>query len=157
MDRELAILLDYPAEHVDRAAVAAAAPSSLEPLTSWWGSSALGDVERRYVADFDLAGPASLYVTYQRFHDDRLRGRALIAIKRLLREAGWELVRWELPDYLPLLLELAAVDPALGVPLLREYRPELEQIAEALHRVASPWACAVDQVLDEIGATELVA
>lgn len=157
MDRELGILLDYPSERVDRAAVAAAVGPSLEPLTSWWSSSPLGEVERRYVADFDLAGPAALYLTYQRFHDDRLRGRALVAIKRLLREAGWELDHWELPDYLPLLLELAAVDPALGVPLLREYRSELEQIAVALRRVSSPWACAIDGVLDEIGAKELVA
>ena len=157
MDRELALLLDYPAGRLDRAAIAAAAPPSLEPLTSWWGSAAPVEVERRYVADFDLAGPASLYLTYQRFHDDRSRGRALIALKRLLREGGWELDHWELPDYLPLLVELAAVDPAVGLPLLREYRPELEQIAGALRRVSSPWACCLDCILDEVRAEELVA
>jgi nitrate reductase delta subunit len=157
VDRDLAILLDYPARDVDRAALAAEAAPSLEPLTSWWGSATLGEVERRYVADFDLAGGASLYLTYHRFHDDRLRGRALVTLTRLLREAGWELEHWELPDYLPLLVELATVDSAVGVPLLREYRPELEQIAEALHRTSSPWACALDGVLEHVDAEELVA
>jgi nitrate reductase delta subunit len=129
VDSALAVELDYPA----------AAPI---------------EVQRRYVADFDLSGPSSLYLTYHRYGDDRQRGRALIALRRLLREAGWELEHWELPDYLPLLVELAAVDPEVGYPLLREYRPEIERVADALHRNESPWAPALDRVLDEIRPEE---
>jgi nitrate reductase delta subunit len=104
----------------------------------------------RYVADFDLCGPTSLNLTYHRFGDSRRRGRALIALKRLLREAGWELAHWELPDYLPLLLELAAVDPDVGLPLLAEYRVEINAIRSALQERRSPWAAALERICEEL-------
>ena len=122
MDSALAYLLDYPE----------------------------GREEQRYVADFDLCGSTSLHLTYHRFGDSRERGRALIALKRLLREAGWELQRWELPDYLPLLLELAAVDPEVGMPLLAEYRVEINAIRLALAERESPWTTVLERVCDEL-------
>lgn len=157
MDRTLSLLLDYPSAAIDRVEVAAAAPVELEPFLSWWADAPLTEVERRYVSVFDLDGGNALYLTYHRFGDDRKRGRALIALTRLYREHGWELDHWELPDYLPLVLELAAADPGLGGSVLREYRPELTALADALHRVASPWALVVDHVAAEVAAAELVA
>jgi nitrate reductase delta subunit len=124
VDRSLAVALDYP--------------------------DGPADVCARYVADFDVSGPTALHLTYHRFGDSRQRGRALIALKRLLREAGWELEHWELPDYLPLLIELAAVDPEVGMPLLAEYRVEIEAIRRALDERESPWAAALHEVCAEL-------
>ena len=124
MDRSLAVALDYPDGPADLCA--------------------------RYVADFDVSGPTSLHLTYHRFGDSRQRGRALIALKRLLRAAGWELEHWELPDYLPLLIELAAVDPEVGLPLLAEHRVEIHAIRRALVERESLWADMLDRVCAEL-------
>lgn len=152
MDRALALVLDYPDDGLlaVRDEVRAALPSELAAFASWWGGTDARGLRERYVADFDLCGGAALHLTYHRFGDRRDRGRALIALKRLLREAGWELDHWELPDYLPLLLELAAVDPAVGGPLLVEYRAEIEAISRALAAAASPWAEVVAAVTAEL-------
>lgn len=139
MDRRLALLLDYPDGSVD----AGAAPRE---FAEWWARTPLPERQARYVADFDLRGGTSLYLTYHRFGDDRARGRALIALKRLYREAGWELDHWELPDYLPLVVELAAEDPEVGQGVLDEYREELARIAASLRRAGSPWAPVVEAV-----------
>lgn len=151
MDRTLALFLDYPDDELlaSRAEIAAGAPPALEGFAAWWASADPRQVCERYVADFDLQGRTSLHLTYHRFGDRRDRGRALIALKRLLRVAGWELEHWELPDYLPLLVELAAVDPEVGLPLLAEYHVELHAIRRALEETGSPWADVMRAVTDE--------
>ena len=152
MDRTLALLLDYPDEDVlaRRAELAAAAPPGLAGFARWWADADPGELCGRYVADFDLRGGTTLYLTHHRFGDRRDRGRALIALKRLYREAGWELDHWELPDYLPIVLELAAADPEVGLPLLGEYRVELEATRRRLDEVASPWADVLAAVVEEL-------
>ncbi|HKI92548.1 MAG TPA: nitrate reductase molybdenum cofactor assembly chaperone [Gaiellaceae bacterium] len=152
MDRALALVLDYPDDALlaRRSEIAAALPSRLGLFVRWWVGADPRELRERYVADFDLRGGTALHLTYHRFGDRRDRGRALIALKRLLREAGWELDHWELPDYLPLLLELAAVDPAAGGPLLVEYRAEIEAIRRALAARESPWAEVVEAVTAEL-------
>lgn len=152
MDRTLALLLDYPDDRLvaERADVAASAPPRLAEFVRWWAGADPFELRERYVADLDLNAGTALNLTYHRFGDRRDRGRALVALKRLLREAGWELEHWELPDYLPLLLELAAADPGVGLPLLAEYRTEVEAIHRALQRVESPWADVLAAVADEL-------
>ena len=156
MDRTLSLLLDYPDEAllVDRAQIARAAPKRLAWFARWWAGADPRALQERWVADFDLRGGTALYLTHHRFGDRRDRGRALVALKRLYREAGWELARWELPDYLPLVLELAAVDPRAGEPLLAEYRVELEAIRRGIERVESPWTEVLAAVTDELGPVD---
>lgn len=152
MDSALAAVLDYPDDAVlfRRDAIALTLPPQLASFAEWWAEADSRLVRQRYVADFDLRGGTALHLTYHRFGDRRERGRALIALKRLLREAGWELVRWELPDYLPLLLELAAADPEIGLPLLAEYRSEIEAIRRSLVASGSPWADVLAVVCEEL-------
>lgn len=152
MDSALALVLDYPADDLlaRRDAIVSTLPASLATFRAWWSSVDERELRERYVADFDLRGGTALHLTYHRFGDRRDRGRALIALKRLLREAGWELSRWELPDYLPLLLELAAADPEIGLPLLAEYRAEIETIRRSLAAAGSPWADVLAAVCNEL-------
>jgi nitrate reductase delta subunit len=152
VDSALALFLDYPDDDLVavRAETAAGAPPRLRGFARWWAEARPRDLRERYVADFDLRGATALYLTHHRFGDRRERGRALIALKRLYREAGWEPTRRELPDYLPLVLELAAADPDVGLPLLAEFRPELTSIHRALAEAASPWADVLAAVLDEL-------
>lgn len=152
MDRALALVLDYPDDGLlaVRDEVAVALPSGLAAFAAWWAGTDARGLRERYVADFDLRGGTALHLTYHRFGDRRDRGRALVALKRLLREAGWELDHWELPDYLPLLLELAAVDPDAGLPLLAEYRSEVAAIRRTLETAGSPWADVLAAVTDEL-------
>lgn len=152
MDSALAALLDYPDDALllHRDAIATTLPPQLSAFTEWWVEADARLVRERYVADFDLRSGTALHLTYHRFGDRRERGRALIALKRLLREAGWELARWELPDYLPLLLELAAADPEVGLPLLAEYRAEIEAIRRSLVAAGSPWADVLGVMCEEL-------
>jgi nitrate reductase delta subunit len=125
-------------------------PRRLASFARWWANADPRERRERYVADLDLRAGTSLYLTHHRFGDRRDRGRALVALKRLYREAGWEIGHWELPDYLPLVLELASADPEVGMPLLAEYRVELEAIRRGLERVESPWAEVLGAVVDEL-------
>lgn len=156
MDRTLPLFLDYPDDELvaARAAIAADAPPQLAAFARWWAEADPRELRERYVADLDLRAGAALYLTHHRFGDRRDRGRALVAFKRLYREAGWELDHWELPDYVPLVLELAAADPAVGLPLLAEYRVELEAIRRNLARAESPWADVLTVVVEELPAVD---
>ena len=152
MDSALSLFLDYPDDELvaARAAIAADAPPGLAAFSHWWSETDPRELRERYVADLDLRSGTALYLTHHRFGDRRDRGRALIALKRLYRESGWELGHWELPDYLPLVLELAVADPEVGMPLLAEYRTELEAIRRNLERAGSPWAAVVAAVVEEL-------
>lgn len=156
MHAALPELLDYPDDELldRRGRVAARAPGRLGPFVTWWAAADGRLLRERYVADFDLASRTSLYLTYHRFGDRRERGRALIALKRLYREAGWELEHWELPDYLPLVLEFAAVEPDAGRELLAGFRTELETIRRGLADRGSPWEAVLAYVLSGLPAVD---
>jgi nitrate reductase molybdenum cofactor assembly chaperone NarJ/NarW len=152
VDSTLALFLEYPDDELAaaRAAIAAGAPPRLAGFARWWANADTRELRERYVTDLDLRAGSALYLTHHRFGDRRERGHALIALKRLYREAGWELDHWELPDYLPLVLELAAADPDVGMPLLAEYRVELEVIRRNLEQAESPWAEVITAVVEEL-------
>jgi nitrate reductase delta subunit len=64
-----------------------------------------------YVATFDFGEPTALYLTAHELGDSRRRGSALLALRSMLRAAGFEPTDTELPDYLPLLFEFLASAP----------------------------------------------
>jgi nitrate reductase delta subunit len=100
-----------------------------------------GELARAYVETFDLHRRTSLYLTYYVHGDTRKRGMALLRLKRLYAAAGLEPATGELPDYLPLMLEFAALAPDdLGETLLREHRPSLELLRRGLDEAGSPYA-----------------
>jgi nitrate reductase delta subunit len=117
----------------------------------WLRVTPRGDVARHYVATFDLRRRCALYLTYYRYGDTRKRGMAMLAFKAAYRAAGYEPVEDELPDYLPLVLDFAALHPQ-GRKLLRAHRGDLELLLRALRQAQSPYASVIEAVCSQLPA-----
>jgi nitrate reductase delta subunit len=148
------LLLQYPTAGLlagldELAAVAGACPRpAREPLAGflgWLRGTPPAVVAQHYVETFDLRRRTALYLTYYRHGDTRRRGMALLAFKAAYRAAGLVPPGDELPDYLPVVLDFAAVEPA-GEDLLRRHRADLELLRRALHEAGTPYAGVVDAV-----------
>lgn len=98
----------------------------------------------RYVATFDFAGGADLYLTHPAHGDDRSRGPALVEIKRRYRAAGLEPLGGELPDFLPMVLEfLGLADRDSARALARAHLPAVRSLAQSLRAGSSPYRLPV--------------
>ena len=106
--------------------------------------------QEEYVRTFDFDRRATLHLTYHTFGDRRQRGLELVKLKRRYTEAGCELTAAELPDYLPVLLEFAALEPEAGEALLNEHRPALELIRARLHERGSGYAPLLDELVEAL-------
>lgn len=118
---------------------------SLARFLSWLCSTPPEQVARHYVDTFDLQRRSALYLTYYRYGDTRKRGMAILAFKNAFQSAGFEATDADLPDYLPLVLDFAALTPR-GEALLRAHRADLELLRRALHQADTPYAYVVDAV-----------
>ncbi len=136
--------LSYPDDELIRrlpslAAAIAEQPSSvatnaLAGFVDHLGASPPDELRRDYVEIFDLSRKHALYLSYWTDGDTRRRGEALGRFKQHYRDSGFLVdTRGELPDYLPMVLEYAALgDTAAGTELLQAYRPSLELLRLAL-------------------------
>ena len=106
---------------------------------------------------FDLRRRCALYLTYYRYGDTRKRGLAMVAFKAAYRDAGFIPSEDELPDYLPMVLDFAALT-GRGRRLLRSRRADLELLRRALAKAESPYqdvVAAVCAQLPRLGRREL--
>ena len=151
----LSVLLRYPDEalveaHEEIAEAVASLPESaakrsLVAFGEYLAGRDAVELAQGYVETFDLRRRTSLYLTYYLHGDTRKRGMALLRLKRLYAAGGLELASGELPDYLPLVLEFAALVPdEVGETVLREHRPSLELLRAGLHEAESPYAHVLD-------------
>ncbi|MBO4208248.1 nitrate reductase molybdenum cofactor assembly chaperone [Micromonospora echinofusca] len=99
-----------------------------------------------YVQLFDFRRRCCLHLTYYTCGDTRRRGEALVGFAGAYRSAGLRVADGELPDYLPAVLDLAAVDAA-GWRLLRDHRVGLDLLVRALEAEKSAYRYAVEAVL----------
>jgi nitrate reductase delta subunit len=102
------------------------------------------ELQQEYVATFDLKRRNCLYLTYYLNGDTRRRGMALWRFQDAYRQRGFSVEGGELPDFLPVLLELAAVgheDMALA--LMLEHQPGIHVLRESLDAMGSPYADVV--------------
>lgn len=126
--------------------------AALEAFMAAWETMTARELTETYVATFDLRKRASLYLTYYTHGDTRKRGMALLRLKKLYRAAGFPWDNPELPDYLPAILEFAAIAPeGYGPQVLGEHRAELETLRLALHDAQSPYAHLLDAVAASLG------
>jgi nitrate reductase delta subunit len=159
------LLLQYPTcalfDGVDAlaAAVELTSAGSREPFrrfVTWLCATPSEEVAQHYVETFDLRRRCTLYLTYYRYGDTRKRGMSMLTFKAAYRGAGFDPTGDELPDYLPMVLEFAALAPR-GESLLRGHRTDLELVRLALHDAKTPYADVVDGVcatLPKLGRRE---
>ncbi|MBW8482850.1 nitrate reductase molybdenum cofactor assembly chaperone [Actinomadura parmotrematis] len=142
------LLLSYPdAALYERRAMlreAVAGEPHLARFLDHLDAVALPELAAHYVEVFDLRRRCCLYLTYYTDGDTRRRGESLAALKARYRAAGAELDSRELPDFLPIVLEFAALHG--GGALLTENRPGLELLRMALEDRGSPYALPVRAV-----------
>ena len=152
------VLLQYPTMALfdglgQLAEAASAAPrASRGPFgkfLEWLSRTSPDTVAMHYVETFDLRRRCALYLTYYRYGDTRKRGMAMLEFKAAYRAAGFEPVADELPDYLPLVLDFAALHPR-GQQLLRAHRADLELLLRALRQAESPYAEVVAAVCAQL-------
>ena len=145
----LSLLLQYPTDELlaARAELAAAADGPISRFAEWWAREPAGDLQRAYVETFDFTRRNSLYLTYHVHGDRRQRGVALLRLKQRYAAAGLGLLDGELPDYLPVMLEFAALAPPdVGLAALAESRDAIELVRASLHEAGSPYAALLDAV-----------
>ncbi|MGI8916230.1 MAG: nitrate reductase molybdenum cofactor assembly chaperone [Chloroflexota bacterium] len=151
----ISVLLQYPdaalaaAQEELHTAVTAlprgAATTSLEQFWRYWEHTSPLAREQRYVETFDLQKRTSLYLTFYLYGETRKRGIALLRLKRMYAAAGLPLEAKELPDYLPAMLEFAALAPAgYGQIVLEEFRSGLELLRLSLQEQKSPYRFLID-------------
>jgi nitrate reductase delta subunit len=166
----LSILLQYPDNAVleARPAISEAAaelpPSQrrrLQRFLTYFEDTDATALRQVYVETFDLQRRACLHLTYWTHGDTRRRGAALLELKRRYAAAGLPLTPGELPDYLPVMLEFAALaPPGLGERVLAEHRTGLELLRLFLREQGSPYLELLDAVcaaLPSPAAEELTA
>ncbi len=106
-----------------------------------------------YVDTFDLRRRCTMYLTYWTAGDTRQRGREMLAFATAYRDAGVQPPDGESPDFLPVVLEFAAiVDPIAGRRLLTDHRVPIDVLSRALHDRGSPYRHAVAAVLSTLSA-----
>ena len=130
----------------------AQAPGTVRDIPGWLSRTPPDTVARHYVETFDLRRRCALYLTYYRYGDTRKRGMAMLTFKAAYRAAGFEPYGTaELPDYLPLVLDFAALHPR-GEKLLRAHRADLELLLRALRDAPSPYADVIEAVCAQLPA-----
>ncbi|BDA63614.1 nitrate reductase molybdenum cofactor assembly chaperone [Actinomyces capricornis] len=151
------LLLDYPQEGrlAPRLEAVSAAAADLPPQVAGLledfvarahrcGERALAE---HYVETFDRRRRCCLYLTYYAVGDTRHRGAAILAFKQALAAAGYEMTRDELPDYLPVVLELSArSDDEVAQALLSCHREGIEVLRSALADIGSPYGLLIEAV-----------
>jgi nitrate reductase delta subunit len=161
------VLLQYPTvalfdglAELDRFAATAGpkpARDSFQRFLGWLRATPATEVAQHYVRTFDLRRRCALYLTYYRYGDTRKRGMAMVVFKAAYRDAGFVVAEDELPDFLPIVLDFAALCPK-GERLLCSHRTDLELLRRALVKARSPYADVVSAVaaaLPKLGKYEL--
>jgi nitrate reductase delta subunit len=135
-----AALPDLPAGPAGKLALVAAHRSGADPQL----------LRTEYVELFDFRRRSCLHLTYYTCGDTRRRGEALASLAGVYRHAGLELLGGELPDFLPAVLDLAALDDS-GWDLLRDNRVGLDLLVASLTQQKTVYRHAAAAVLDLVG------
>jgi nitrate reductase delta subunit len=158
----IGLLLQYPDEGLvagrDEFAVTAddlpggPVRESLLDFLRWYREQSPFELAQHYVETFDLRRRTSLYLTYYLHGDTRRRGMAMLVLKQRYRAAGLTPPEDELPDYLPVVCEFAALlGPGTGEAPLRQHRTGLELIRAGLRDAASPYSALLDALTVLLG------
>ncbi len=158
--RALSALLSYPSEEMRQALpeireIIAATPliasrerGELFNLIDEIGYGELLDAEERYVDLFDRGRALSLHLFEHLHGESRDRGEAMVDLKHIYAQAGFELTASELPDYLPVVLEyLSCRDLAETRAMLADCAHILKTIGQSLIARRSHYAAILQALL----------
>ena len=148
-------LLEYPDKQWNNTLVQirnereqASVGSQLSEIWQWiddflrWADST-NEEERlhHYIHLFDFNKKTTLYMTYVRYGEERERGQALLSLKQIYEEAGFSMTDKELSDFLPLVLEFAAVaEPSFAACAIDIILPGMETLHKELKKTDTPYA-----------------
>jgi nitrate reductase delta subunit len=145
----LATLLDYPEPELldaikeigqELEAFPEAVQGALQPLLALLSEHPLIELQENYVATFDRNPAHSLHLFEHVHGESRDRGQAMVDLLDEYRRLGLEMVTNELPDHVPLFLEvLGNIDPAQARALLDEAIHVLAALGDRLARDESPY------------------
>lgn len=168
----LSVLLDYPsqdlldagaelcAEIARNPGIDASEKDALCKFVDHLAQESLTELQASYVKTFDLTPEHSLHLTHHLFGDDndRNRGPALIDLGELYKDYGIETTTNELPDYLPLVLEFAAMlEDTEATAFLADANKVLTVLADNLAKAGSPYAPLLSIVKSRATLTRLAA
>lgn len=133
------------------AAVATLPAVTRQPLSAFLDHLAgtpLQEVQRHYVAIFDMKRKACPYLTYWTDGDTRNRGVAILRFKQAYLDAGFDTGTKELADHLAVVLEFAAIGDRLsGEALLSAHAGPITLLREALATMQSTYVHVLDAVV----------
>lgn len=105
------------------------------------------EFEDQYVRLFDFSKDTTLNLSSHECTDPEEQAAELIGYKEFFLRNGYD-ISYELPDYVPAILELAGVlSPAEAVALLQYSRPKLELLRGRLVEAKAPYAVLIEVVL----------
>ncbi len=158
--RAFSALLSYPSHDMrqalpELAGVIGASPlvgprerQDLAALMEEIGEGDLLDAQERYVDLFDRGHALSLHLFEHLHGDSRDRGQAMVELKQVYEQAGFELSARELPDYLPVVLEyLSCRDMAEARDMLADCAHILRTISRSLIARRSRYAAVLQALL----------
>jgi len=153
------VLLQYPTatlfdglDHLDAVATRMSPRASRDAFAQflgWLRATPGTEAAQHYVETFDLRRRCALYLTYYRYGDTRKRGMSMLAFKAAYRNAGFTPTDDELPDYLPMVLDFAALS-SRGESMLRAHRADLELLRRALVQARTPYADVLHAVCAQL-------
>lgn len=156
----LSILLCYPEQElIENVPILAdyskeGNAKSLSSFLDYLQTNNLITLQEDYVNTFDRNPSQSLHLFEHIHGEDRSRGQALVDLMQEYKQAGFDIVENELPDYLPLFLEfLSACEPEKATELLGDAIHVIAHIGNNLEKNASPYH-VIFQVLKELSPVE---
>jgi nitrate reductase delta subunit len=164
----LSALLSYPSDDMRQALpeiadavrsasiVALGDQRGLLDLIDELGQGDLLAAEERYVDLFDRGRALSLHLFEHLHGESRDRGEAMVELKQLYEQAGFDLSTCELPDYLPVVLEyLSCRDLAEARAMLADCAHILTTIGRSLIARRSRYAAVLQALIVIAGETPI--
>lgn len=158
--KALSLLLDYPSEALqqslsslyDRLCLEAYLDldslNDIREFILYVQSLSLTEWQEQYVTLFDYAKGTNLYLFDHVYGSSRERGQAMVDLKNMYQESGFLSCDDELPDYLPLFLEFAAIQSSNtdAERLLTEVVHVLENMEKAITRQQTPYTHVISTI-----------
>ena len=115
------------------------------------------EIQKHYVALFDMRRRACPFLTYWTDGDTRNRGMAILRFKQAYEDAGFSISSDELPDHIAVLLEFAAVgDRLTGEALLAEHAAPIGLLRDALQKMDSVYVHVVSTQVRKLYCCQVV-